>query len=66
MDFDKRMRIWQQLEKVLHEEQPYTFMRVPPWLRIASPKMMNIQTYFKGLQHDEFFRGGASVPTTGN
>lgn len=66
LDTDKRMKIWQQLERVQHEEQPYTFVRVPPWLRIASPNIKNTELYFKGLQHDEFYRAGPSVPTTGN
>lgn len=63
---DQRMLYWQKLEAVLHDEQPYTFIRVPPWLRIVNPGVKNIRPYFKGLQHDEFFRGGPAAPSTAN
>jgi peptide/nickel transport system substrate-binding protein len=62
MDFDKRMAIWRQFEAVLHEEQPYTFLRVSPWLRFATTDLGNLVTYPKGLEPVEYFRGsGAAV-----
>lgn len=61
MDFDKRQKIWAQLERVLHAEQPYTYIRVPPWLRFASTRTQNVVPYPKGLQIDEFFIGGGAV-----
>ncbi len=66
MDDDKRAMIWRRLEAVLHEDQPYTFVRVPPWLRIVSKDIGNVRMYPKGLEHAEFFRGGPAVPTSGN
>ena len=66
MDDDKRAAIWRQFESVLHEEQPYTFVRVPPWLRIVSTDAKNVRTYPKGLEHAEFFRGGPAQPTPSN
>lgn len=68
MDPEKRAQIWQQLEAVLHEEQPYTFVRVPPWLRFASMTIGNVNTYPVGLVQPEFVRlgGGASTPKPAN
>ncbi len=61
MDFDKRQLVWAGLERVLHAEQPYTYVRVPPWLRFASKRAGNVVTYPKGMQLDEFFIGGGTV-----
>jgi len=65
MDFDKRQEWWRKLEAVLHDEQPYTFVRVPAWLRFASPAVSNVNTYPKGIQADEFFFGGPMLPSKG-
>ncbi len=65
IDDDKRFAIWRQLEAVLHEGQPYTFVRVPPWTRIVGKNIGNVQTYPKGLEHPEFFRAGPVAPSPG-
>jgi peptide/nickel transport system substrate-binding protein len=62
MDDDKRAAIWRDFEAVLHEEQPYTFVRVPPWLRFVSKDVGNVVMYPKGLEPAEYFRTGATVP----
>jgi peptide/nickel transport system substrate-binding protein len=64
LDDQKRARIWQELERVLHEEQPYTFLRVPPWVRFVRVELGNVEMYPKGLEPVEYFRG-ASVPMRG-
>ncbi len=67
MDFDKRQQWWQKLEAVLHEDQPYTFIRVPPWCRFVSTRFSNVNPYPKGLQADEYFLSGTgSTPSPGN
>jgi len=67
MDADKRAKIWQQLEAVLHEEQPYTFTRVSPWLRFSSKKLGNVWMYPAGLVPQEFVRlGGPMAPKPAN
>jgi peptide/nickel transport system substrate-binding protein len=66
LDPVKRAAIWRQLETVLHEGQPYTFVRNPPWLRFVNPKIGNVTTYPSGLMPQEFFRGaGPFTPTPG-
>jgi peptide/nickel transport system substrate-binding protein len=65
MDTDKRMAIWRELELVLHQEQPYTFLRVPPWLRFVGPRAGNVVPYPKGLEPVEHVRTRESTPNPG-
>ena len=62
IDDDRRMKHWHEFEAVLHREQPYTFIRVVPWLRFVKKQFGNVHTYKTGLQLEEFFRYSASVP----
>jgi len=65
MDTDKRMAIWRELELVLHQEQPYTFLRVSPWLRFVGPRAGNVVPYPKGLEPVEHVRTRESTPNPG-
>jgi peptide/nickel transport system substrate-binding protein len=60
LDDAKRMTLWHQFEAVLHEDQPYTFVRVAPWLRLIHKDMGNVHPYRSGLDPAEFFRAGAA------
>ncbi len=66
MNDERRARVWQQLEAVLHEEQPYTFVRVPPWLRVVNIDIGNVHTYPKWFEHPEFFRRSGMAPAPAN
>jgi peptide/nickel transport system substrate-binding protein len=67
MDEATRMQVWQAFEAAVAEEQPYTFIRVSPWLRFVSRDFGNVNTYRSGLQPEAFFRtGGGSVPAPSN
>lgn len=64
----ERMKVWHQLERVLHEEQPYTFLRVAPWIRFVKKSVGNVNTYKTGFEPWEFFMpggGAASSPSPG-
>jgi len=61
LDYETRMRLWHQFHAVVHEEQPYTFVRVAPWLRFINGQIGNVNTYRSGLVPEEFFRSGTSV-----
>ncbi|MBM4113271.1 MAG: hypothetical protein FJ253_07835 [Phycisphaerae bacterium] len=61
---EERMLIWQELEALLADEQPYTFVRVPPWLRFITREMGNVNTYRTGLVPDEFFRAESVLAPT--
>jgi len=56
LDFDERMKVWHEFEATLHDEQPYTFIRIAPWLRFVKKSVGNVQTYKSGLEPWEFFR----------
>lgn len=66
LDPAKRAELWWAFEREMHEGQPYTWVRVRPWVRFVKPDVGNVQTYPKGLEPWEFFRGGAAVPTPMN
>ena len=54
MDTPARMLVWRQFEAVVAEDQPYTFIRVSPWLRFVKRDFGNVHTYRSGLQPEEF------------
>jgi peptide/nickel transport system substrate-binding protein len=56
LDFNERLKIWHEFETLLHDEQPYTFIRVAPWLRFVKKSVGNVQTHKTGLETWEFFR----------
>lgn len=58
MDEETRMLIWHQLEAVIAREQPYTFIRVAPWLRFVKRDYGNVRMYKTGLSPEEFFFAG--------
>jgi peptide/nickel transport system substrate-binding protein len=64
MDETERMQVWRQFEAVIAEDQPYTFVRVAPWLRFVKRDFGNVNTYKTGLQPEEFFRIMSANPGT--
>lgn len=69
LDEGERMKIWHQLERVLHDEQPYTFVRVAPWLRFVNRSVGNVHAYKTALEPWEYFLTGgtgSSVSPGGN
>jgi peptide/nickel transport system substrate-binding protein len=64
-DFAKRMVHWQEFDRVMHDEQPYTWIRLQPELRIIKPDVGNARMYPKGIEPEEFFRGGPASPSVG-
>ena len=55
MDEAARMEVWRQFEACIAEDQPYTFVRVAPWLRFVKKDFGNVNTYKTGLEPQEFF-----------
>jgi peptide/nickel transport system substrate-binding protein len=60
IDDDERLEVWHKLHTVIHEEQPYTFIMNPPWIRFVNKRIQNLQTYPVGLNKQEAFDGGFS------
>lgn len=61
IDFEARRKVWHEFQAVIHEEQPYTFIRVAPWLRFVKKSIGNVQTYKSGLEPWEFFRAAPAA-----
>jgi len=59
LDQEKRLAIWHELAELIHEEQPYAFLRESPWVRFIRRDVANVHPYATGLEPWEFFR----VPT---
>jgi peptide/nickel transport system substrate-binding protein len=55
---ERRALLWHELDRIMHDEQPYTWVSVQPWLRFIKSDVGNVNTYPKGLEVWEFFRGG--------
>lgn len=55
LDYEKRMAIFHQFHSLVHEEQPYTFIRVVPWKRFISKEFTNVHPYPKGLEQREYY-----------
>ena len=55
MDEATRMEVWRQFEACIAEDQPYTFVRVAPWLRFVKKDFGNVNTYKTGLEPQEYF-----------
>lgn len=65
MNREERMLVWHDFHAAIHEGQPYTFLRVTPWIRMIKRDIGNVQTYPVGLETSEFFRVGGSVTSPG-
>jgi peptide/nickel transport system substrate-binding protein len=64
LDREARMKIWHAFGEIVHDEQPYTFIRVQPWIRLIKREVANVNAYKTSLEPWEFFMsaGGTSVP----
>lgn len=62
VDADERMKVWHELHRHFHAEQPYTFLSEMPWLRFATKRSRNLQEYASGLEGHEFWVSSGSVP----
>ena len=57
VDVDERMKLWQQVHAVLHEDQPYTFLMNRPYLRLMHKRFHNVEPAPIGLNF-EYLNGG--------
>ncbi|MFK7760190.1 MAG: ABC transporter substrate-binding protein [Phycisphaerales bacterium] len=55
LNTEERMKIFHQYHALIHDEQPYTFLRVSPWLRFVSKDFANVHTYPKGIEQREYY-----------
>lgn len=57
MEVDERMKLWQEIHAILHEDQPYTFMFFRPNLYLFNKRIKNIEQSQVGLNF-EYLNGG--------
>ncbi|MGF1632953.1 MAG: peptide-binding protein [Phycisphaerae bacterium] len=57
MDKDQRMAHWNEAHRILHEEQPYTFLLNRQALRVMNKRINNVEKSAVGLNY-EFLNGG--------
>lgn len=55
MDEDRRNKLYHQLHRILHEEQPYTFMFTRPWLQLLDKRFENVKVHKLGLNPLEWY-----------
>ena len=56
LDYNDRMKVFHEFHALVHEEQPYTFIRVAKWKRFISKKFENVHPYAKGLEQTEYYQ----------
>jgi peptide/nickel transport system substrate-binding protein len=66
LDPVKREVLWRAFSRVMHQDQPYTWVRVAPFIRFVKPQIGNVNMYPRGLELWEFFRGVSASPTPGS
>jgi peptide/nickel transport system substrate-binding protein len=49
LDVPKRLDLWHTCERILHDDQPYTFLEVSESLRLFDKRIENVQTSKTGL-----------------
>jgi peptide/nickel transport system substrate-binding protein len=52
MDRDQRMKLWQQCHRILHEDQPYTFVFTPKGMVFLANRFQNVQLLPLGINSD--------------
>jgi peptide/nickel transport system substrate-binding protein len=62
MDPEKRSKLWFEFERIMHEEEPWTWIRVQPYTRMIKPEIGNLQMYKKGIEYYELFRASRPLP----
>jgi ABC-type transport system substrate-binding protein len=66
MDIGSRQQLWQSFQRVMHEEQPVTWIRVAPYLRFVKGDIGNVNMYPTGLSLWEFYRRAPAAGDAGH
>jgi peptide/nickel transport system substrate-binding protein len=57
VDRDERMKGWHAVHRILHEDQPYTFMTIRKELRFINKRVKNIELSKLGLNYEDLNGG---------
>jgi peptide/nickel transport system substrate-binding protein len=60
VDKAARMKLWQQVHRILHEDQPYTFLFNRPELRLWNNRIQNVVPSTVGLNYEQL--NGGVIP----
>ncbi len=60
LDTNARMELWHRLHRMLHDDQPCTFLVNPAWVRLVSPRVASAPRDFYGFD----YAGVALTPET--
>jgi peptide/nickel transport system substrate-binding protein len=52
---DKRNKLYHRLHRILHEEQPYTFLYARPTLRLVDKRFKNVNIHKLGLNYRQWY-----------
>jgi peptide/nickel transport system substrate-binding protein len=55
LDEDKRMEIWHKLHRIIHDEQPYTFLQAGMERAFINGRMKNTEPYKVGLNSGDWY-----------
>ncbi|MBW8015280.1 MAG: hypothetical protein FVQ82_03770 [Planctomycetes bacterium] len=55
LDEDKRNELYRRLHRILHAEQPYTFLYTRPTFRIVDKRFKNVKIYPLGLNYFQWY-----------
>jgi peptide/nickel transport system substrate-binding protein len=55
LDENNRNELYHHLDRILHEEQPYTFMFTRPWLELLDNRFENVVVHKLGLNPHEWY-----------
>jgi len=55
LDDKERSRIFHRLHRILHDEQPYTFLFTRPIFRLVHPRFKNTKIHYLGLNYLEWY-----------
>lgn len=54
LDAKKRNKLYWKFQEILHHDQPYTFLYIPPAIRAVSTRFENVKIHKAGLDMDEW------------
>ncbi|NLA75402.1 MAG: hypothetical protein GX846_08040 [Deltaproteobacteria bacterium] len=55
IDDEKRNKLYHQFHRILHEEQPYTFIYTRPGEAFLNKRFENVKTHLLGINHFEWY-----------
>jgi len=55
LDDSRRNRLYQELHRILHEQQPYTFLFKRPSFRLIDGRFENVKVYNLGLKYWQWY-----------